>query len=201
MDTDNEQQIVEKLANNAGHIVEMIKAYFTSIEGCDIRKALIFSSALAGHACHEAVKAENGKFTVITTSENKKFYFGDATNKYLIENDLSVVGFITAICQPAGEEVKSLFSDIASNIGTSDFSVCGMDPHPLYEDVHACWKGIDKNMTSKYCENPSEWPVLYGIVVQNILMSAIKCGAPKDEAGKMALECAIVFSKLDNDSF
>ena len=56
-------------------------------------------------------------------------------------------------------------------------------------------------MTAQYCKTPSEWPVLYGIVLQNCLMNAPDAGAPEEEAGRIALESAVYMSKLDRDSF
>ena len=55
-------------------------------------------------------------------------------------------------------------------------------------------------MTVPFCKAPSEWPVLYGIVMQNILIESIKVGAPAEEAGRMAMECALVISRMDTDS-
>ena len=54
-------------------------------------------------------------------------------------------------------------------------------------------------MTAKFCKVPNEWPVLYGIVLQNIMLEAMKV-APREEIAKMAMECAAIISKMDDDS-
>ena len=197
---ETDDKILKRLSANAGNAVNMFKAYFNTTKGLDARMALIFTSALAGLACHKAVEANHEKFMRVTTSTGKNFYFGDDLNKYLLEGSLNVVGFITAVTDIDREDVISIVSDVANNVG-KEFKVCGFEPKELYDQVRDCWEGIYDNMTFQYCKSPSEWPILFGIVVQNILMTAIKAGAPKQEAGKIAIECALAVSKMDKDSF
>ena len=196
-----EEQILKRLAGNAGNMIEMFKAHFNTSNGVDIRSALIFTSALAGHACHRAVKTEGGVFSVVSTKTGKNFYFGDDVNKYLLENRLSIVSFCTAVTDVTGDDVLKIAADQAMRIGAESSKICGYDPKSLYEQVSQCWDGIFDNMISKYCKSSAEWPVLFGIVLQNILITAINTGAPKDEAGRIAVECAMAVSKMDSDSF
>ena len=197
---ETDEQILKRISANAGNAVNMFKAYFNTPQGLDARKALIFTSALAGFSCHKAVEANHEKFMRVTTDSGKNYYFGDDLNRYLLESNLNVIGFITAVTGLDREDVLAIVSDFANNVG-SDFKVCGFEPKDLYDQVSECWDGIFDNMTSRYCKSPSEWPILFGIVVQNILMTAIGAGAPKDEAGKIAVECAVAVSKMDKDSF
>lgn len=198
---ETEEQVLKRLAGNAGHMIEMFKAHFNTSNGVDIFSALIFTSALAGHACHRAVKAEGGVFSVVSTKTGKNFYFGDDVNKYLLESRLSVVSFCTAVTDVTGDDVLKIAADQAMRIGAESNKICGYDPGPLYEQVSQCWDGIYDNMISKYCNSSAEWPILFGIVLQNILIAAINAGAPKDEAGRIAVECAMAVSKMDSDSF
>lgn len=55
-------------------------------------------------------------------------------------------------------------------------------------------------MIAKNCKSPSDWPVMFGIVLQNILNMSLEAGAPEDEAGRIAIECTVVISKMDDDS-
>ena len=197
---ETDEQILKRISANAGNAVNMFKAYFNTPKGLDARMALIFTSALAGFSCHKAVEANHEKFMRVTTDSGKNYYFGDDLNRYLLESSLNVIGFITAVTGIGKEDVLTIVSDFANNVG-SDFKVCGFEPKELYDQVSECWDGIFDNMTSRYCKSPSEWPILFGIVVQNILMTAIGAGAPKDEAGKIAVECAVAVSKMDKDSF
>lgn len=102
------------------------------------------------------------------------------------------------------EELKSLENEIAEkfynrfDIQISKDELDNKRAHLI--EISECWDGIFENMTSRYCEKPSEWPVLFGIVAQNILIMFIDGGAPKDEAGMVAIESAVYMSKLDSDS-
>ena len=198
---ESEEKIVKRLCNDAGHIIEMLKHVFTTDKGLDIRKALIFSSSLAGYACHQAVIGEKKSFVIVETKDKKKFYFGDDVNKYLLENKNSVIGLCNAIVNLSNEDILKMVSDFAKNVGNEDMTLCGLEPQNIFNEVKQCWDGIYENMTSKYCKSPSEYPILFGIVLQNMLIIALKAGAPKDEAGKIAMECAIAVSKMDTDSF
>lgn len=198
---ETDEQIVKRLAKNAGSMFAMFKAYFNTPRGVDATKALIFTSALAGYACHQAVIAEGGSFVEVTTKDDKKFYFGDDVNKYLLEGSLNVVGFCTAVTGVSLETVKKIVSDFAESVGDENYTICGYNPKSLYEQVESCWDGIYENMTSQYCKSPSEWPVLIAIVVQNILVMSLNAGASKDEAGEIAIKCAVAVSKMGRDSF
>ena len=198
---ETEEQLLKRLSGHAGNVLNMFKAYFNTPNGIDIRRALIFTAALAGHACHQAVKAEKGTFAVVTTKDGKNYYFGDDLNRYLLEDRLSVVNFILAVSDISQDDVLAIVAGFAQHIGEENLSVYGYGPKSLYEQVNSCWEGIFVNMTSQYCKSPAEWPVLYGIVLQNIMLTAIDAGAPKDEVGKIAVECAVAVSKMDKDSF
>ena len=70
-----------------------------------------------------------------------------------------------------------------------------------YKMIKECWDGIQVTMTTRICKKPSEWPVLYGIVLQNIILEALKIGAPADEVKRIALECSIALSRMGEDTF
>lgn len=91
---ETEEQKLQRLSEHAGRILNMFKAFFKTPKGIDIRRALVFTAALAGHACLQAVKANNGSFAVVETEDGKRFFFGDDLNRYLLEDRLSVVNFI-----------------------------------------------------------------------------------------------------------
>lgn len=198
---ETEKQTLDRLCGGAGHIIDMFRHYFSTPQGVDLRRALVFTAALAGHACHRAVKAEKGTFAVVTDKNGKNYYFGDDLNRYLLENSMSVAGFCIAVTGLTRGDVLAAVRKCANEIGNRDYTVCGYNPGALYQEVSDCWDGIFDNMTAQYCKTPSEWPVLYGIVLQNCLMNAPDAGAPEEEAGRIALESAVYMSKLDRDSF
>ena len=198
---ETEEQLLKRLSEHAGVVLKMFKAYFNTPYGIDIRRVLVFTAALAGHACHQAVKAGKGSFAVVTTKDGKSFFFGDDLNRYLLEDRLSVVNFILPVSDMSKDDVLAIVADFAQHIGEENLAVCGYGLKSLYKQVNSCWEGIFANMTSPYCKSPKEWPILYGIVLQNIMLTAIDAGAPKDEVGKIAVECAVAVSKMDKDSF
>ena len=198
---ETDEKKAKRLAENAGYFVEMFKAAFKAPQGyIDATQALIFTASIAGYACHQAVKAEKGTFAVVTDKNGKKYYFGDAVNKYLLEDNLSVVGFCTAVTGVSQEEVLAIVAKAAAAVGDESYTLFGYDLKDLYKKVDECWKAVHDRMIAKYCKSPSDWPVMFGIVLQNILNMSLKAGAPEDEAGRIAIECAVVISKMDDDS-
>ena len=198
---ETDEQRVKRLAGHAGGIIEMLKSVFRTEEGTDLFKVLVFSASLAGVACHEAVKAGKGTFAAVEDRKGRKYWFGDDLNKYLLENRTSVAGFCTAVVPLGQEEIPAIATAFISSIGDEEMTVCGFRAEDLWNQVHQCWEGIYTNMTAKYCRSCEDWPVLYGIVLQNILIQAIQAGAPKEEACRTALTCAMAVSKMDSDSF
>lgn len=93
-----------------------------------------------------------------------------------------------------------MVAGISQKIGTESLTIGGMEADSVYEQIKPCWDGIFNNMTAKYCQSPAEWPILFGIVLQNMIKQSIDVGAPVNEVAKLAMECAIVMSKMDQDS-
>jgi len=198
---ENDEQKLKRISENAGNVVQMFNAYFKTPKGIDATMELVFVAAMAGHACHRSVIAQHGKIAEVTTKDGRKFYFGDDLNKYLLENKFSVVSFCTAVTDYPKDKVIEIVSSFADHFTDENYTVCGNNPKSLYEQVESCWESIYDNMTAKYCKDSSEWPILFGVVLQNILIMSLKAGAPKDEATRIAIECAVAVSKMDKESF
>ncbi|MBP0973092.1 MAG: hypothetical protein J5851_04215 [Oscillospiraceae bacterium] len=196
---------LERIAGNAGNIIRMFNHVFATENGFDAQRGLLFASGLAGYACHQAVKASGGKFVVVETDAHKKFYMGDDVNKYLLEDKYSVLSFCNGFFEQTakGEEapaVVPLIRRAASVIGDKEYRIWNVfPPEYVYTEIGNCWDGIYENMTSKYCESPEEWPILFGIVLQNMMMIAAKVIKP-EEAFRLSMECALFVSKMDDDS-
>lgn len=198
---------LKRLSNNASAIIKMFKNVFDSPTGFDAQKALLFTSGLAGYACHQAVKANKEFFVVVEKVDHKKFYFGDDLNKYLLEDKYSVLSFCNGFfenfaegetCPNAIEIVNKVVAAIARE--NSNYKIWdAYHPRQVYLNVKNCWNGIYDNMTAVYCQSPQEWPVLFAIVLQNIMIIASQ-NMQKSTIYCMALECAIYISKMDDDS-
>ncbi|MBQ8068004.1 MAG: hypothetical protein IJ201_06645 [Solobacterium sp.] len=197
---ENEEQIAKQLASDAGKVIAMLKGTLRTEQGTDLTACLLYAAGLAGMACHEAVKASNGSFHVATVKDGRKFYFGDDVNRYLLEGRTSVFSFCNAVTNVTADTVRALAVSVVQRVGGEDLTIWNMPADIVYQRIKTCWDGIHENMTVRFCKAPSEWPVLYGIVMQNILLESIKVGAPAEEAGRMAMECALVISRMDTDS-
>ena len=127
-------------------------------------------------------------------------YYGEAVNKYLMEDHLSVLAFINAVASLKEEQIGGLAAEMTNSLGTDRFNIWGMAPGSVYTKIKECWDGIYDNMTCNYCKDPSEWPILFGITTQMIVQKAIQAGAGPEEAALMAMQCAYVISKMDDDS-
>lgn len=194
------EQKVKRLSQNAGNIVEMLKAPFRGPKGLDITGPVIYAAGLSGIASHEAVKALNGSFQQVGLNDNRKFYFGDDVNKYLMESVTSVYSFINAVAGMSQDELTELVRKAANSLGDDEFTILTKKPDHLYREIKDCWDGIFDNMTSRYCKSPDEWPILFSIVLQNLITTALSVGAPKEEVRDSSMMCALVLSKMDNDS-
>lgn len=197
---ESEEQIAERLCKDAGHVIEMFKSVFTKPQGFDARGAVIFVSALTGYACHQAVVANKEPVQLLETNDGRKFYFGDSVNKYLLESKLNTVGMVAAVTGISADDIHAIVIKCVSVIGDNSYTIGGVNPDWLYKEIKNCWNGIYNNMTGRYCKSPSEWPILFGIVTQNIVNIAVSGGAPKEEAGKLSAEAMIYMSKYDDDS-
>jgi len=197
---------LKRISEGAGHIINMFTGVFKTPKGTDIKKALLFSSGIAGYACHNAVKKINpNMFVQVKTKDGKNYYFGDAVNKYLAENKYSVLSFASGSFKGVKSTVavpdpRPIFALIANNVGNADYKVWNeITPGNLYVQIKQCYEGIYDNMTKNYCKNVSEEPILFGIVLQNIMINAMTV-APHDEVFKLAIESAVMVSKMDDDS-
>lgn len=196
---------IERLSKNASAIINMFKHVFTTPQGFDVRKALLFASGLAGYACHQAVKANNEPFVVAETTDHKRFYMGDALNQYLLEGKYSVLAFCNGFFDnfakgAARPDVIEIVKKAIAEIGNPDYKIWeSYPPDYVYSEIKNCWEGIYANMTAVYCQNPQEMPVLFAIVLQNIMIIASQA-APGATIYSLALECAIYISKMDDDS-
>ncbi len=197
-DTEVTREDIDRLAKDAGRIIAMFEHVCP-----DKLERLKLASALAGYACHQAVKANGEKFVSVETEDGLEFYFGNAVNYYLLESNCSVLGFmkgfyINKAVEPKELDIDTPIKGSASNVGNSEYLIWGQHvPGILYDQTKECWDGIYQNMTSQYCNNPSEWPVLYGIVLQNIMF---QFEMDAEDTFFKALECALFISKMDEKS-
>lgn len=196
---------IKRIAGNAVNIAEMLKERFSGPFGLDNKKVLMLSAGMAGYACHQAVMANKQPYNLVTATDGRKFYMGDSVNKYLLDGKYSVLSWCDGFFETAGKfftkpdpmEIVKKEVNVTAN---KEYRIWdSVSPAVAYKEVRACWEGIYDNMTAKYCSKPDEWPVLYGIVLQNIMLEVSRMMTLSDVYDK-ALECAIYISKMDEDS-
>ncbi|MCQ2423182.1 MAG: hypothetical protein MJ064_09420 [Lachnospiraceae bacterium] len=196
----DEQEMLDRLCSRAGNIIAMLKSVLSGKNGTDLYIVTLYAAGLAGIACHEAVKAVGEPMVEVECANGKKYYMGDAVNRYLHENKYSVTGFACAITNMPQSSVLAIVERQANAMGTERYVVAGnMDPVDLYKHIKGCWDGIKDNMTLSYCKRPEEWPVLYGIVMQNVVREALNL-APKEAIFNTAVDVACALSKMDLES-
>ena len=190
---------MNRLCEKASGIVVMLLNDFRNPQGIDIKLSLLFAAGLAGYACHQAVKAEGGSFQIAEGSNGKKYYYGEDINKYLFENDTSIYSFCSALGGIDQAKLVSMVERIVGGLQDTKITIWNLTAESVYKNIREFWEKNFDSMIFAGCEEPAEWPVLMGIVLQNIMIEAGKV-APKEEVARLAMECVISISTMDEDS-
>ncbi len=195
---------LNRLSHNASAIINMFKHVFNTPQGLDLQTALLYAAGLAGYACHQAVRTKQGRFVIAEMKNGKKYYMGDDLNHYLLEGQYSVLnfcnGYFDHFAKGTRPDALASVKKAVTVLGDPDYRIWDRyPPAEVYAQVKNCWDGIYDNMTAVYCESPEEWPVLFAIVLQNIMVLGTQT-VPADTLYTMALECALFLSKMDTES-
>lgn len=196
---------ISRIAKNAGNIVDMLGNAYKTEKGVDGLKILLFASGLAGYACHRAVKDSGKPFVEVKSTDGRIYYLGDDVNYYLLQGKSSVLSFMNGLYNMVcpDKELPNfavILQNVTLHFGEDDYKIAGVvSPDVLFPEVVNCFDGIFENMTSKYCEGEDEWPILFGIALQNVMNEVMKVGNP-DLVYNVALECLLFISKMDFES-
>ncbi len=173
--------------------------------------------SLAGFSCQMVIreeqikigrKTEESVFIIATPTDGKRYFFGDALNGPLVENQHSVWSLTAGAAQRLGlrevPDVGEIFRHTAATVGTEAFGIPRLpeghsltDP-PINYVIHL-WPFF-LPMIKEYCDYPCEWPILFGIAIQETIVSTKGVLDPK-LAMKLVMECAIPMSKVDLPAF
>ena len=200
MFTAQDEEKITRFINESKPVVEMIKSKYSHPDGVDPADALIFAASLAGFACHQAVKEEGGKFSV-TTAKSGKYYRGSAINKYLGAGYYSLVGAIQIYAKLSNEELRDFFYTFDDRIEEKGWAMRDIEPKKFYLEIKEFWESIYTEHTRKCCKEPSDYQLYFAMVLQRFLDLALRCGAPKEDVGKISLECTCFMAIVDDDSF
>ena len=97
-------------------------------------------------------------------------------------------------------DVNEIFSYVASTVGGDRFGLPripdGHRPGDVpFNYLKALWTGI-MPLVRRFCARPSEWPILFGIAIQEAMTLGKDVIDPK-LATIIVMECAVPMSKID----
>lgn len=185
----------------------------SSDKGIHVESLLCALGALAGYACqisvreeyiHQKNRAEKEVFIVVNSKQfGDTYYFGDLLNKPLAESRYSVWSLASGAAQKIGIEelidLHDIFKHVTDTLGKSDFGVPRIpEAHKAREMpinyVNFLWPQLFP-LARSFCSQPAEWPILFGVAIQEILYVSKGMIAPQ-LALTIIMESAIPMSKI-----
>lgn len=198
-------------------LAQRMMAAMRTERGIHLESLLGALGALAGYSCQASVRAlaraqghdETAYFDATAHGvDGRVYYFGDALNKPLAGDMYSVWRLAAGGAHTAGcadiPEPDDVFEHVAKTVGSPEFGLPRLPPeHPLHDTplnyVEVVWPQIFP-MIARFCPDPTHWPILLGLAVQDII------GQGRDVldpclALKIVMECAVPMSKVEIQTF
>jgi hypothetical protein len=183
-----------------------------SEKGVHAESLLAALGALAGYACQVSARQQASKAPAgtdsglmrVQTQDGRTYYFGDALNKPLAESKYSVWSLAAAAAQDAGcnplPDLHEMFKHVAESLGSPAFGAPRLPAgsslmQPPEQMLRQLWKPLVAEVAA-YCPDPQEWPVLFGLAIQQAIGAAKSAFDPRVSLG-IAMESAIAMSKVD----
>ncbi len=178
----------------------------TTDRGAHAESLFAILGALGGFACQMAVRrapAAGATFAVAETADGRRFFFGDAINAPLLEDRLSLWSLGAGQAQALGAtppDMIEIVRHVSASVGTPGFGIPripeGHGPAMLPMDyVRTLWPSWAPHVAAR-CGSPREWPIAFGLAVQQGMAMAKDVLAPA-LALSIVMECAIPMAKLD----
>lgn len=180
--------------------------------GVHTESLLCALGALAGYACQASLHAQStssdpqspSPFVIIEAGDGKKYYFGDQLNRPLAESEYSVWSLTGGAAKHHGAQnlpdIRKIFEYVTQSIGSNDFGLPRL-PNGLHTSatplayVKAMWPYLFPQV-KQFCATPQEWPILFGVAIQEAIALAKNVVAP-DDAALIVMESAIPMSKVN----
>ena len=188
-------------------------AAMSTEKGIHLESLLCALGSLAGYACQASVreefirqqgKAEKDVFIVINSKLNGEvYYFGDQLNKPLAESRYSVWSLSSGAAQKMGltelTNLHDIFKYATDTLGSAEFGIPRVPSvHQAHEKprdyVHFLWPKLFP-LAQTFCQNPSEWPMLFGVAIQEIFYASEGL-IEMEMALRIVMESAIPMSKI-----
>lgn len=171
--------------------------------------------AVAGHACQASVSAEasaagkppDALFDVVTTTDGGRYYFGDALNRPLAEDRVSLWSLVAGAAAHDGAsqlpDLADIFRHNAAVLGSEQFGVPRLPPeHPVQakpvDYARKLWPSV-RPIVSKLAGEPRMWPVSVGLAIQEVMAQA-GGQVPPEMVARIVMESAIPVSKIPIDA-
>jgi hypothetical protein len=189
------------------NLIEMLR----DDKGVHIETLLCILGSLAGYSCQICVREQNTldgldemtNFTIVNGLNGEKYFYGDALNKYIVEDKYSiwslVAGAVNSLNKPI-PDINEIFEYVSKVVGSDKFGIVRFSEGQSIADkpinfLIKLWPEEFPN-TKKYCKFPNEYPALFGLALQKAIILA-KDAISADVAAKIAMECAIFMSKVN----
>jgi hypothetical protein len=181
-------------------------------KGVHIESLLTALGALAGYACQANLRAQalakgmpaTAPFQVVGTKDGKHYFFGDPLNNALAGSQYSVWGLAAGAAQHVGAkdfpDLNEVFQHTSSVLGSDQFGIPRVPENhkpartPLVY-LKAFWPALFPTV-KLLCPNPVDWPILYGLAIQEALYAG-KGAVDPDLALRLVMESAVPMSKVD----
>lgn len=174
----------------------------------NVNNVLLWTSGLSGIACQASIweKAlQTGTTTeliVIGTTSGRKFYIGNALNKFLLESQYSIWNLAAGTYRqfmPSKPlpDLEELVKQSVNMIGNEEYRIWGeVDPYNMVIEYTKVWKSLESKIKF-LCNNPDHWPLMFGLVLQKAL-EMVNQVLPEDKnCLEMAMENVLFTAKLD----
>lgn len=197
----------------AKELVQILMNASKNERGIHIDSLLAIIGSLAGFSCQMAIRkgvVQTGKITMkqafmeVMATNGKKYYFGDLLNEPLITMQYSVWKIAAGGAQSIGlkqfPDLNEMLKYCVSTVGSEQFGKPRLpDGHNISDMpinyVQHLWNPIFPTL-NKFCDSPSQWPVMLGIAAQNAIVMSKGTIDPL-LALTIIMECAIPASKFD----
>lgn len=188
-------------------------AAMSSEKGIHLESLLCALGAIAGYACqvsvreefvHQQGRLEKDVFIVVNSKQNGvSYFFGDLLNKPLAESKYSIWSLSSGASQKLGLQrlidLHDIFRHVTDTLGQSNFGVPRVPVvHKAKElpinYVQYLWPQLFP-LAQRYSQKPGDWPVLFGVAVQEILFASKGLIDP-ELALQIVMESAVPMSKI-----
>lgn len=171
---------------------------------------ILLTSGLAGYACQMSawetvgMLGKSPNFVVFTTTDGRNFYSGDAINNPLITNKYSVWHLAAEMyheLEPAKPlpDIDYLANETIDLVADENYKMWGqINPYEMLSKYKHVWDDAISKKITGFCQNPDEWPILFGFILQKTIRLVIRGKMPSGQSClEMMMRNALFTSRLD----